>query len=109
MCGLRVQSAVTAAVISGLTFAASAASADDVMRCGNAIVDVGMVATQVVARCGSPQSKELGTAPSKARGGRGGTGATRVERWTYERGYGQFPAVLIFEHGKLASIELLAR
>ena len=93
-------------------FAAWTAAADDVMRCGNAIVDVGMVATQVVARCGTPQSKEVGTTPGKARGGRSGgrgSGATRVERWTYDRGYGQFPAVLTFEHGKLASIELLAR
>jgi hypothetical protein len=96
-------------MLGALTFAACSASADDVMRCGNAIVDVGMVAAQVVARCGTPQSKEVGTAPGKHGAGRGAAGATRVERWTYDRGYGQFPALLTFEHGKLASIELLAR
>jgi len=35
-------------------------------------------------------------------------GSTRIERWTYDRGYGQLPALLTFEHGKLKSIELLA-
>ncbi len=33
----------------------------------------------------------------------------RIERWTYDRGYGQLPALLTFEHGKLKAIELLAR
>ena len=96
-----------------LALMAWTAAADDVMRCGNVIVDVGMAAAQVVAKCGTPQSKEVGSAPGKGRrGGRGAAssaGGGRVERWTYDRGYGQFPALLTFEHGKLASIELLAR
>ena len=99
-------------VTSALVLAASTASADDVMRCGSAIVDLGMVAAQVVAKCGTPQSKEVGSAPVKNRSGRrsgGSSGTTRVERWTYDRGYGQLPALLTFEHGKLKSIELLAR
>ena len=100
---------VQATVLGALTFVEWTAAGDDVMRCGNGIVDVGMIAAQVVAKCGTPQSKEVGTAPGRGRGGRGTAGATRVERWTYDRGYGQFPALLTFEHGKLASIELLAR
>jgi hypothetical protein len=90
----------------------SRASADDVMRCGAAIVDLGMVESQVVAKCGEPQSKELDSAPVKRKSSRGGVntvGSTRIERWTYDRGYGQFPALLTFEQGKLKSIELLAR
>ena len=35
------------------------------------------------------------------------TGSTRLERWTYERGYGQFDALLQFEDGKLIRIDLL--
>jgi hypothetical protein len=87
------------------------AFADDVMRCGTAIVDIGMVTSQVVAKCGEPQSKEVDSAPVKRKSARGGVntvGSTRIERWTYDRGYGQFPALLTFEQGKLKSIELLA-
>ena len=91
---------------------AAAAAADDVMRCGTAIVDVGMTMGQVVAKCGEPASKEVETTPVKRRTASGAvttSGTTSIERWTYDRGYGQFPALLTFEQGKLRSIELLAR
>ena len=90
----------------------SSAWADDVMRCGTAIIDIGMVAGQVLAKCGEPQSKEVETEPIRRRTASGGVtaaGSTRIERWIYDRGYGQFPALLTFEQGKLKSIELLAR
>jgi hypothetical protein len=105
-------SAQSVAAIACLLVAGSTASADDVMRCGTAIVDVGMTAGQVVAKCGEPTSKEVETAPVKRRTASGGvttTGTTSIERWTYDRGYGQFPALLTFEEGKLKSIELLVR
>ena len=95
-----------------LSMAASAAVADDTLRCGNAIIDVGMVAEQVVDRCGEPKSKVVEDVPVRQRTKSGGVntiGSTRVERWTYDRGYGQFPALLTFEEGKLKSIELLTR
>jgi hypothetical protein len=98
--------------IASVLAAGLSASADDVMRCGAAIVDIGMVAAQVVAKCGEPQSREVDSAPVKRRGVTGAvntTGSTRIERWTYDRGYGQFPALLTFEKGRLKSIELLAR
>lgn len=87
-----------------------AGRADETLRCGNALVTVGMVGAQVVARCGPPKDKHVADAPQRARrGGRssGPAGATRVERWTYDRGYGQFPALLTFQGGTLKSIELL--
>ena len=34
-------------------------------------------------------------------------GTTRVERWIYQRGQGQFDAAFTFEDGKLVDIELL--
>jgi hypothetical protein len=89
---------------------AGSASADDSLRCGNALVAVGMVMDQVLAKCGEPQSKSTEEVPVKARARTGAVntvGTTRIERWTYNRGYGQLPALLTFEHGKLKSIELL--
>ncbi|HZL93726.1 MAG TPA: DUF2845 domain-containing protein [Vicinamibacterales bacterium] len=89
----------------------AAAAADDSMRCTTGgIIDVGMIADQVVAKCGQPKSKEVEDVPIRARTAAGGVnviGTARIERWVYERGYGQFPARLTFEEGKLKTIELL--
>jgi len=87
------------------------AAADDSLRCGTALVTLDMVMNEVLARCGEPQSKSAEDVPVKARARTGAVntvGTTRIERWTYDRGYGQLPALLTFEHGKLKSIELLA-
>jgi hypothetical protein len=87
-----------------------AVHADDSMSCGNALITVGMVGPQVTAKCGQPKDKNVTEVPQRVRRS-GGTsavvGTLRVERWTYDRGYGQFPALLTFEDGKLKSIELL--
>jgi len=91
---------------------AAAGMADEVMRCGSALVNVGMIADQVVAKCGEPKSREVEDVPIRQRTRNGAvntTGSTRIERWTYDRGYGQFPALLRFEEGKLKSIELQTR
>ena len=88
----------------------SFALADDVMRCGGSLVRVGMIAQQIVAKCGEPQDKTVEEVPVRVRtraGGVNNVGVTRVERWTYDRGYGQFPALLTFEEGKLKSLELV--
>jgi hypothetical protein len=96
-----------------LALVGAAASADEVMRCSSgAIVNVGMIADQVVAKCGEPKSKEVEEVPIRQRTRSGAvntTGSTHVERWTYDRGYGQFPALLTFEEGKLKAIEIQAR
>lgn len=89
---------------------AFAARADDTLRCGNALITVGMVGPQVIAKCGQPTDKNVAEVPQRVRrsGGRSAViGTLRVERWTYDRGYGKFPALLTFEQGKLKSIELL--
>ena len=86
--------------------------ADDALRCGNALVVTGMVTAEVVAKCGEPSSKSTEETPVTTRSRRGTVKTAaggRIERWTYDRGYGQLPALLTFEHGKLKSIELLAR
>jgi hypothetical protein len=101
----RLVLALAAAVAS-----AAGARADDTVRCGNALITVGMVEPQVLAKCGQPKHKDVTEVPQRVRRS-GGTsaviGTLRVERWTYDRGYGQFPALLTFTDGKLKSIELL--
>jgi len=100
------------AVAACLGLAAFAVRGDDQMRCGAAIIDVGMIADQVVAKCGEPKSKEVEDVPVRTRNRNGAVnvvGTARVERWTYDRGYGQFPALLTFEEGKLKTIELQTR
>jgi uncharacterized protein DUF2845 len=98
-------------LLAGAFTIAGAAAADDSLRCGSVLVTVGMVADQVLAKCGEPQSRAVEEVPVKSRARTGAVntvGSTRIERWTYDRGYGQLPALLTFEHGKLKSIELLA-
>jgi Protein of unknown function (DUF2845) len=95
-------------VAMGLACAHRAAAAEDVMRCGTTLVSVGMVAPEILAKCGEPASKEVEDVPIRMRGSPGAkVGVTRVERWTYDFGYGKFKRLLKFEDGKLKSIELL--
>ena len=82
----------------------------DTMRCENAIVREGMIAGEVLAKCGEPQSKRVDEVPIHARNHNGGVnvvGTAKIETWVYDRGDGQFGAALTFEEGKLKSIEYL--
>jgi hypothetical protein len=83
------------------------------MTCRNSIVRVGMTAAEITAKCGEPKEKVVENVPVRATNPRRGTtnitGSVNVERWTYDRGYGQFPALLTFEEGKLKSIEMQTR
>ena len=87
------------------------ARADDSTRCRSGrLVNVGMVAAEIVARCGEPKSRDGEDVPIRVRTAAGGTaviGTTRVERWLYERGQGQFDALFTFEDDKLVDIEIL--
>jgi len=99
-------------VVAALFGTACGAVADDVLRCKNGLATVGMIAPQVVAKCGEPRDKAVTDQPIRVRNANGTVataGYTRIERWTYDRGYGQFPAVFTFEDGKLKSIELVTR
>jgi len=103
---LRVFS-VLAACLLGASFTAHG---DDTMRCGGAIIKVGMIAGEVLAKCGEPKSKSIEEIPIRARNPNGAVnvvGTAKVETWVYDRGYGQFPGELKFEEGKLKSIEYL--
>jgi Protein of unknown function (DUF2845) len=90
----------------------SVVEADDIIRCRGRIVSEGMIASEVVALCGEPQSKQIEQVPIRARRANGSSqviGTTEVEHWTYDRGTGQLPAVLTFEQGSLKKLELLLR
>ena len=105
----RILGAVLLAIAA---WAGDSAAADHVLRCGGELVRVGMVAPQVVAKCGEPQSKTVEEVPVRGRGRNGAVtsvGVTRVERWTYDKVPGQFPALLTFEEGKLKSLELITK
>jgi hypothetical protein len=104
-----------AAVVLTLAVAVLArdAHAQRTMRCGNGrLVNVGMVTAEVLARCGEPKARTSEELPVRTRTPNGAvvqTGTTRVERWTYERGQGEFDGLLRFEDDKLVDIELLTQ
>src|SRR5262245_23215647 len=88
---------------------AGAAHAGDTFRCGSKLVTTGLTQEEVLARCGEPAKRATEEVPVWVRNANGSTrqnGTTKVERWTYDRGNTQFPAVLEFQEGKLKSIEL---
>jgi hypothetical protein len=83
---------------------------DSTMRCDRVLVRVGMIAGEVIAKCGEPRSKQIDEVPVRVKNRNGAVnvvGTTKVETWVYDRGYGQFPAELKFEEGKLKTIEYL--
>jgi len=105
----RVAAAALAVASAGASFAAAA---DDVMRCRSGrLVNVGMSAAQVVGFCGEPKSRSIEEVPVRTFGPTGASIATqhvvRIERWTYDRGQGQFAAALTFEDGELKRIDLV--
>jgi hypothetical protein len=106
---LRLLAAVT--LVAALPLASGSATAEErSLRCSGGLINRGMVDGQVVAKCGAPQRKDVEDVPVRVRrsnGTVGVAGSTRIERWIYDRGYGQFPARLTFQQGKLQTIELL--
>lgn len=98
--------------VAAALWAAASQADNDVLRCGGQLVTVGMIAPQVVAKCGEPLTKDVEDVPVRVRGANGAVtsnGTTRVERWTYDRRDGSFPALLTFEEGKLKSVELITK
>ena len=98
-------------LVAGLTLLyASTADAATSLRCKGRIIKVGVPASYVLSECGAPAN--LVVQESTARAGTS-SGASRViglslsEHWIYDRGWGSFPAVLIFLDGTLRRIEFL--
>ena len=80
----------------------------DTLRCGSSLIMEGATETEVLQKCGPPQSKAEKREPIMARRPNGSTyqvGTYRQETWRYARGDRQFPAVLTFEAGVLKKLE----
>jgi hypothetical protein len=99
------------ALIAAVSVFALQSHADDTMRCRNGrLINTGMTAAEITARCGEPRSRAVEEIPVRARLPNGAvvqTGTTRSERWIYDRGQGQFDAQLTFEDDKLVRIDML--
>ena len=81
------------------------------MRCNGRIVKVGVPAAYVLSECGAPLDQVIQETTARV----GTLTGTRVvglalsEQWVYDRGYGRFPAVLMFLDGTLRRIDFLPR
>jgi len=88
----------------------TAANAEPALRCNGKIMRVGVPAAYVLSECGEPANQVL--QESVVRSGTT-SGASRLvglalsEQWIYDRGWGRFPAVLVFLDGTLRRIEFL--
>lgn len=87
------------------TFAASPES----LRCNGRIITVGVPAAYVYAECGAPQNQfaQESVVRSATLSGTRLIGIGISEQWIYDRGWGNFPAVLVFLDGTLRRIDFL--
>ena len=91
-------------------FYTSNANAEPSLRCKGRFVKLGVPAAYVLSECGAPANQTIQEATARAGTVYGGSrvvGLTLSEQWIYERGWGRFPAVLIFLDGTLRRIDFL--
>jgi hypothetical protein len=80
----------------------------DTLRCGNSLIAEGLMMSEVMQKCGEPDSRTQVSEPIRARYPNGNSyvvGTTTQEIWHYQRRSGQFPADLTFEGGVLKRID----
>ena len=88
------------------TFAVNAES----LRCNGRIITVGVPAAYVYSECGAPENQiaqESVVRSATVYGGSRLIGIGISEQWIYDRGWGNFPAVLVFLDGTLRRIDFL--
>jgi hypothetical protein len=93
-----------------LMLCAADSEARQMFRCKGSIIESGLTATEVLAKCGEPDVRDVFAEPVRARSLNDTTyviGSTAVETWVYRRGPGQFQARLTFDQGRLRRIEFL--
>ena len=88
-----------------ISAATIAQSAETTLRCKGKLIRAGMDANEVLKHCGNPDQKVTEQRPVFS--GNRQTGTFEVEIWHYDRGTGQWPAVLEVEAGILKSIVYL--
>ena len=88
----------------------SVASAVPTLRCNGRIIRVGVPAAYVLSECGDPDNQVLQDTTARVGTVSGHSrivGLALSEQWIYDRGWGKFPAVLIFLDGTLKRIDFL--
>ena len=90
-------------------FCSSASNAAGLLRCKGKIITLGVPAAYVLAACGTPENQLIQEAPARSRTLIGSrlSGIAISEQWVYDRGWGRFPAVLVFFDGTLRRIDFL--
>ena len=86
----------------------SAANAGSTLRCTGRIIKVGVPAAYVLSECGEPHNQVFQESVGRA----ATVGGSRLfvalsEQWVYDRGWGRFPAVLVFLDGTLRRIDFI--
>lgn len=88
---------------------------DTVFRCGGETVSIGDSRYTVQKICGKPSRSESVAKDSKGRkqkppkGDTSGSSSAKLQKWTYDRGYGDYVYVLTFANDKLKKIEKSGR
>ncbi len=88
----------------------SAANAEGTLRCNGKIIRVGQPASYVLEQCGAPHDKVIHESVGRASTVHGlsrAVGLAESEQWIYNRGWGKFPALLVFFEGNVRRIEHL--
>lgn len=81
------------------------------LRCKGKIIRPGVTMSQVLALCGEPENRIIEEVPVRTRTLTGFSrlsGIAVTEHWQYDRGWGRFPALLIFQDGRLRRIDYLS-
>lgn len=97
-------------MLAALLIFAGAADANGNLRCKGRIINVGKTDAEVLALCGEPTSRISSAVPVRAGVKSGFTrfvGYSTSEQWVFDRGWGRFPAVLFFDHGRIQRIDFL--
>lgn len=88
----------------------SVANAAGPLRCQGTIIRVGLPAVYVLSKCGPPENQVVQEVAARAgtlTGSSRLSGIAISEQWIYDRGWGRFPAVLVFFDGTLKRIDFL--
>ncbi len=115
---LRLVFAAVVLTVSALGFAASPGAAlaeDTVFRCGGETVSIGDSRYTVQKICGKPTRSEpvsksgRDRKPKKPKGTASSSPPEKLQKWTYDRGYGDYVYVLTFANDRLKRIETSGR
>ena len=115
---LRPVAATVVFAIAFLAFPAGGAgpalAEDTVFRCGAETVSIGDSRYTVQKVCGKPSRNESAAKDGKnkkkqPKGATAGSSSGKVQKWTYDRGYGDYVYVLTFANDKLRKIEKSGR